>query len=101
MSYRCEKLRLAVFALVGTGTVQERLRNASLVNFLVLEPDDFPEQHLKQRFSDIYKGLTSVPAIADEGSMEATISRMSDEEAKEYAQRIFYLYDEVCEIDKE
>lgn len=101
MSYRYEKLWLAVLALVGTGSIKERLRNALIGNLLALEPDDFPEQHLKQKFNEIFRGLTSVPATANEGSVEATISKITDDEAKEYAQQIFYLYDEVCQINKE
>jgi len=99
MSYRLEKFTRAIEDLIGLGSIQERLYRAFTYNLLQLHQDDFPEEHLRQRFENLTDSLTCREAIGDEGTAWATISVMTDEECLTYAQRIFNLFLEFSERD--
>jgi hypothetical protein len=74
------------------GTSRARLLNAALV-LLTLDPRDFTDDATRLRFSSLRDTLSAVEGKGDEGSFEATISRLSDEQIKAalYA---------ICDLDR-
>lgn len=99
MSYRWEKLFTAVDSLIGRGDMKERLLNAYVYSLIHLNERYFPEEELKKKFIEIKEELNRIPAVGDEGTAWATIKRLSEDEAVEYAHKILSLFDSVCEID--
>ncbi|PYU95237.1 MAG: hypothetical protein DMG25_04790 [Acidobacteria bacterium] len=57
------------------------------MNFGVLHEGDFPSD-LAPQFAEITKATTKIPPVAKEGSYTATISKMSDEEARKIIEKI-------------
>jgi hypothetical protein len=56
LSYACEKFYLAVRSLVSEDTLQDRL-DAAFGTLKDLEPDVFPDERLRERFSDLMRNL--------------------------------------------
>jgi hypothetical protein len=92
--YAVEKLGVAVYALVGTGEIQDRLYEACK-SILPLQPRDLPE-HLRGEFTELKQALTWIPPEQEgEGTLLATLRAMSDEEADRLAKKFYELYDQV------
>jgi hypothetical protein len=100
MSYQWQKLYSAIESLIGNGPLQERLAYAAQA-LLRLSTPLAPEfrTHLKEEFQSIWRELTRIPAEGNEGSIRATTSAMSNEEAKKISNRIFRLFCEVAKLD--
>jgi hypothetical protein len=99
-SYTHEKLSQAVDSLAtGTGSIQDRLLNAALA-LHVLRAKDFPEE-MANEFSSLWQEFTKQPAMANEGTLQATILRMSDGEAAEWASRILHLHSRISDMDRQ
>jgi hypothetical protein len=89
--YVREKLSQAVDALaVSVAPLQARVRSAVLA-IHTLGPYDFVDDGSRVTFSAIIDTATSRAAVADEGTIEATTSRMSDDQALAVAQQIVEL----------
>lgn len=97
MSYRQEKLMLAVQSLIGANPIKDRLFSAFVDNLVRLTQDDFPEDDLRRRFETLRQALNEKPALADEGTAQATINQMSNQEAEYYAVEILSLLLDVYE----
>lgn len=90
-SYAIEKLGAAVHSLaVGTGTIQERLLNA-FRSMSALSDSDFEGERLEE-WQRIYSRATAREAVADEGSFQASLYAMSDDEAQRLAT-------DICELE--
>lgn len=90
--YTREKLFQAVDVLVGDGTVQERLASAATYLIRLHEPEnDFPPE-LQEEFKAIKHALTKEQAIGNEGNIQATVDKLSNEEGRKLASRILELY---------
>jgi hypothetical protein len=59
-----------------------------------LRPEDLPED-LRHRFKEFASRMTSVEPICDEGSVAATVGKMSTEEAVKLANEVVYMWDAV------
>ena len=89
--YVREKLAEAVHALAtGTGPLRQRLFSAALATS-TLQPRDFADEQSRAAFGAIREMLTRHEALADEGRVGATLTRMSDDEARSVARRIVEL----------
>ena len=96
MPYLDERFEAAVFALVGEGSVKDRLVTAYLKHLDDLESDELP-QGLRKRFEDLHAALHAVTPIGREPSVRATIRKMSKLQAGNHARTIVSLYAElVC-----
>ena len=85
-----EKFAQAVWTLAtGTGTIRQRVLSA-FVAFAPLPASDFP-QELRDEYDAILTALTKLQAKADQSSVLATLSEMTDEEAGSLAEQIVTL----------
>jgi len=68
-------------SLIGSGSIQDRLFNASS-NLVVLRPEDFPisqwaDVDLRGTFSEMMEALTRAEPKGSEGTLRATMNVMS------------------------
>ncbi len=76
-------------------SLQERIGDAYTYHLIHLRPEvDVPED-LRHRFQELATRMTSVEPIGDEGSIAATVAKMSTEEAVRVAEEIVYMWDAV------
>jgi hypothetical protein len=89
------KLHEAVEALAANpASIQRRLLNAGLI-LHSSNSDDFTDSADGERFGAVMSALTAHEAEGGEGTLEATTSRLSDEQAVEIAKEIVEL-DTIC-----
>ena len=91
-------LYLAVRTLASSNeSIQERLYFAYTggLNALYLL-NDFPKE-FREEFDEIHQKLTEVQPTSNEGSVKATTTKMSEEEARKIAEKIVDLYDEIAQ----
>lgn len=99
MSYAHEKLHTCISHLVGSGTVQQRLAEAFSHNLAVLQVSQLPKD-LRPEFASIQDAVTRVPQVAEEGTINATVYQLSDDQASEICKRIFALYAAIAERER-
>ncbi len=96
MPYLAERFEAAVCALVGEGSVKDRLVTAYLEHLDDLESGELP-QDLRTRFEDLHAALHAVTPTGREPCVRATIRKMSTLQAGNHARTIVSLYAElVC-----
>jgi len=76
-------------------SIQDRLLWAWQSQLIVLRIEELPED-LQAEFQKLHDELTSVEPAADEGTLQATIKRLSDEKAFEYVKRVIDMYDSIA-----
>jgi hypothetical protein len=92
-SYLREKFGQAISGLAtGTGTLQERVRNAMVI-LVMFRPEQMPDQWSREEFAKLDYLATDREAVGDEGQLKATIDAMSDEDVQALAQSIVQLHD--------
>ena len=92
-----EKLWVAIHVLVTRdGSLQERLASAAigLVGVYLPSKSDLPKKY-QEVLESIIRDLTKEPAVGNEGKIQATASKMSDQEAERIANEILNLYTQV------
>ena len=90
--YGWEKLHGAVHALIGPGTLRERL-NSALVSCLVrVDPTEDLPPEIRAPFAEFMAHMTSSPALGKEGDVASTVARMSDAAVEEAAHQILSFY---------
>ena len=100
MSYLDERFEAAVSALVGEGSVKDRLLTAYLEHLDDLESDELP-QELRKKFEDLDTTLHTVTPIGREPCVKATVRKMSKLQAGNHARTIISLYvDLVCRSER-
>ncbi len=96
--YGWEKLHLAVHSLCGAGSQKDRLTCAIVVLSILCTHSN--QEHLPKdiqaEFETLYKKMTSVKAIGNEGSIVATINTLDEIEVSGAVKEIIGLYDSVC-----
>ncbi len=96
MPYLAERFEAAVCALVGEGSVKDRLVVAYLEHLDDLNSGELP-QGLRARFEDVHTVLHAVTPTGREPCVKATIRKMSTLQAGSHARIIVSLYAElVC-----
>ena len=75
-------------------SMQQRIADAYTGSLIRLRADNFPDD-LRLKFEEISKKLTSGTPTGDEGTVQASVSSMNEEEATEIAREIVNLYDQV------
>jgi hypothetical protein len=95
LDYVWEKLYQATHGLaVGQGNIKERLFNAFL-SLNVLHDDDFPAE-LQESFGALVEQITRVEPRGGEGTIQATINTIDDDEAAQMAETIVSLYNAIA-----
>ncbi len=96
MPYLAERFEAAVSALVGDGSVKDRLAAAYSEHLDDLESSELPRS-LRTRFEDLHTALHAVTPTGREPCVRATIRKMSTLQAGSHARTIVSLYAElVC-----
>lgn len=86
-----ERLWVAVDALVGENTIQERLKTA----FLAIHP--LPERSFPEKKDMHFRFKRIIAELSTEVTFEETLDLMSDEKALAVARDIVNLYGDMCE----
>lgn len=73
--------------------IQDRVCSAFRDALVKLRPEDFVDEESRVRFTAIRETLTNQEPIGGEGSIAATASAMSDDQARRVAEQI-------CELDE-
>jgi hypothetical protein len=90
MSYRAEMFSLAILEMAsGDARVQERLMSAVVRNNLL-----FLDEHFEDDLRDEYIALKDT--LVREGSLSATIEKMTSDEAFFIIDKIMTIYHELC-----
>jgi hypothetical protein len=96
MSYLTQRFQAAVSALVGDGSVKERLVAAYAENLDDLESTEFPAT-LRKTFTDLQTALHLERPIGREPCVRATVRKMSAAQAQAHAGTIVMLYGELVQ----
>ncbi|GIT15120.1 MAG: hypothetical protein CM1200mP36_08760 [Gammaproteobacteria bacterium] len=94
MSYLTDRFEAAVSVLVAEGPIKQRLAAAYSEHLDDLESSELPAK-LRPAFSALHTALHRVRPIGREASVNATIRKMSPEEAGVHAQSIVMLFAEL------
>ncbi len=94
MPYLAERFEAAVCALVGEGSVKDRLVVAYLEHLDDLNSGELP-QGLRTRFEELHTALHAVTPTGKEPCVKATIRKMSTLQAGSHARTIVWLYAEL------
>lgn len=112
LEYVGEKFLQAVLTLASEGTIKFRL--ACAAEYLIrLNAEDFPDDELRPRFLELERKLTKVEPRGeepkgeeefreirpDEGSIQASVYAMSEEEAEKLAQEIVEMFTDIAYRD--
>lgn len=94
IGYARQKLWEAVYGLVGTGPIQERLAGAAL-HLILLNKDNFPPDlgpdyptNMADRHSSIMDRLTN----DHRGTFDEAVARLSDDDCAKISREILELY---------
>ena len=83
----------------GRESIKKRLENAFVYELNNVEPDDSAlPPDLRHEFSNLLDEVTSAKPVRDEGSIQASIQKMSEERATQIAAKIFDIF---VELNKE
>lgn len=94
--YGWEKLHLAVHSLTGTSTQKERLVNAVVYNLIHITPENDLPPELRDKFTRFMEEITSVEAMNDEGTVQATVDSFDEISTRRAIEKIIGFYDTVC-----
>lgn len=94
LMYADEKFRQAIYELaVGRERIKDRLHDAMM--FVIrLAPEDLPGP-LDNRLRDLLQRMNRVQPKQDEGTLQATLNVIDEDEAAEAAREIYELGSEV------
>ena len=96
MEHRLERLLAAVECLAtGNMPIQERLVSAMMA-MSALQAKDFPKD-MRPDYLALWAEMTSFDSKGKDASIRATVSKMSDEVAEQYARRIVALLGELAD----
>lgn len=84
------------YAVGSTDSVQERLSNV-ISGVCHLERDSFPDDDTWQRFEALLAETTKRAAKGDEGTIAATTSQMSEDEAAKWLHEALSIFTEIAE----
>ena len=94
MQYPIDRFFAAVLVLAGNGHIKQRLRKAFEENLADLHDEDLPASATKA-FARIGRQMHQVAPLNGEGSVCASVRKMSPIEAGECAESIVTLYSEL------
>jgi hypothetical protein len=85
------RLHAATLELTKGTSLKQRLASAFSKHLCRLDPIDLPAE-LRAEFTELVRGLESVRPLPGESAVQATVRKMSGEEADRYAARIVRLF---------
>jgi hypothetical protein len=96
MQTNLERFRNAALVLAGSGSVKQRLALAFHGHLGTLAVDDLPRE-LRERFSALAAALHSTQRTGSLDSVSASVLKMSEAQACEYAQAIVLMFSSLHE----
>ena len=90
--YAMEKMHMAVFNLVGPGSMKSRLANAVNSHLLHLSTESDLPSSLENDYDEIIHGLNK------HGNINKELENISEIEAERYAQRIVCLFEKTAHL---
>jgi len=97
ISYAWEKFFSAVdYAASSCASVQERLASAYIFNIIHVRSEDVPAE-LWKRIEKLTAAVTKVPARGDEGTVQATTSQMSSDDASKWLSEIVSIFNDIVQ----
>jgi hypothetical protein len=94
MYHHVDSFGTAVSVLVSHSHIKQRLIEAYEKNLRGINEEDLPLQ-MKQSFADLRQMMTGVAPLNGEGSIRATVRKMSVFQADECARLILSLYSDI------
>lgn len=94
MSNHVETLFAAVSVLAGNGNIKQRLTSAYADHLDGIDAEELPFV-AHQAFADLKRSITRVEPMNGEGSICATVRKMSIDEAEDCARSIVRLYGDI------
>jgi hypothetical protein len=94
MTLAWERFYEAVRSLASWGSIQERLANTYIYYLGQLENEELPAE-VRENFLDLRQSITAGKDFGDGSIVRQTVSKMSDEEAFEYVEKIIDIYDNI------
>lgn len=89
--YGHERLNTAVHSLViGTGGIRDRLRSA-IVGLFPLRAEKFADRDLRDKYQSILRRTKIVDIAGLEGTIQASLAKLSDDDCQEIAGSILDL----------
>jgi hypothetical protein len=95
MSNHVDTLFAAVAVLAGNGNIKQRLIKAYEQHIADIDSDELP-MALTQDFADLRRSMTRVEPMNGEGSVRATVRKMSISEADDCARSVVEIYGETA-----
>lgn len=97
MSYHVDRFYAAVSALAGHGHIKQRLIRAYEENLAEINEDELPIT-VRESFADLKNQMYRVTPLNGEGSICASVRKMSIDEASECATTLVALYREIMTL---
>ena len=98
LNYGWEKFFSAVYGSIGSELPsQDRLANSYVFDIIHVRREDVPSKEIWERIQNLTRAVTSKPAKGSEGSVKATTSAMSSDEAAKWLQEIVSIFNEIAE----
>ena len=85
------RLEAAALAMTGLGTIKDRLFDAYRLHLEVLLESDLPSA-LAGEFAEMTQALHRVPALPGDDVVRASVRKLSNDEARRYADLVVRLY---------
>lgn len=87
----------AVSVLVGDGHIKQRLTDAYADHIVDIDSDDLPAP-MRERFFELTRRMHAVAPLNGEGSIRASVRKMSGQDAAECAQILVALHSELIRL---
>jgi len=93
LDYAHQKFSAAVESMAESPeSIQRRIAAAYLDQLHVINPDDLPDE-VRMDFNIMVEQLTAVEPSGNEGSVNASVANMSDDDAVAIARKIVHIHD--------
>jgi hypothetical protein len=85
------RLEAAALSMTGPGSIKDRLLSAYCSHLEEVQQSDLPGA-LGAQFAEMSEALHRVPGLPGEGAVKASVRKLSNEEARRYAELVVRLY---------
>jgi len=87
------------YCMASENSLQERLAGAYVGDIHVVQARDVTPE-LWERIEKLTTALTMLPAVGNEGTVRATTSKMTDDEARQWLDEILSIFIEITKLER-